>query len=110
MLLSLAMLVLPTIWIVDAANGPGTNFTDLPAAVAAAAHGDTILVRAGAYSAFQVSGKALAIRGESGFASFVRATAAAQPTVIDAVQPARCSASMGSPSCTTRRSVGSRGS
>ncbi|MGE3173262.1 MAG: hypothetical protein AB7O97_11610 [Planctomycetota bacterium] len=50
-------------WIVDANNGPGTQFTDLPPAVATAAHGDTILVRSGDYLAFQVSGKALTIRG-----------------------------------------------
>src|SRR5262245_40809408 len=58
-----ALFVLPTIWIVDASSGPGTNFTDLPAAVAAAASGDTILVRPGTYTSFQVSGKALTIRG-----------------------------------------------
>ena len=57
------MIVLPTIWIVDAANGPGTSFVDLPPAVAAAASGDTIIVRAGGFSAFSVSGKSLTIRG-----------------------------------------------
>src|SRR4026207_188330 len=55
--------VLPTIWIVDANSGPGTHFTDLPAAVAAAQSGDTILVRSGNYTAFYVTGKALTIRG-----------------------------------------------
>src|SRR6188474_3248921 len=55
--------VLPTIWIVDANSGPGTHFTDLPAAVAAAQSGDTILVRPGTYTAFAVTGKALTIRG-----------------------------------------------
>ena len=50
---ALVMLVLPTIWIVDAANGPGTNFLDLPPAVAAAASGDTIIVRAGSYTRLQ---------------------------------------------------------
>jgi hypothetical protein len=52
-----------TTWIVDASNGPGTNFTDLPPAVAAAANGDTIFVRAGNYTAFLSTGKALTIRG-----------------------------------------------
>src|SRR5215510_991412 len=61
----LAVLLVPTIWIVDAANGPGTNFTSLPAAVAAAASGDTLIVRRGTYQPFQVSGKALTIRGEA---------------------------------------------
>ena len=54
---------LPTIWIVDSANGPGSSFTDLPAAVVAAASGDTLVVRAGAYTPFVVSGKALTILG-----------------------------------------------
>ena len=52
-----------TIWIVDTANGPGTNFTDLPPSVVAAAHADALIVRPGTYSPFNVSGKALAIRG-----------------------------------------------
>lgn len=50
-------------WIVDLANGPGTHFTDLPPAVAAAADGDTIIVRAGSYSGF-TTGKALMVLGE----------------------------------------------
>lgn len=37
-------------FVVDAANGPGTDFTDLPPAMAQAQHGDVYLVRAGAYS------------------------------------------------------------
>ncbi len=37
-------------WIVDSVNPVGADFTDLPPAVAAAAHGDTILIRAGALS------------------------------------------------------------
>jgi pectin methylesterase-like acyl-CoA thioesterase len=57
-------LLLPAIWIVDAQMGPGAQFADLPAAIAAAANGDTILVRAGTYSGFSVNGKALTLRGE----------------------------------------------
>lgn len=34
-----------TTWIVDANNGPGAHFTDLPPAVAAAAPGDVVVVR-----------------------------------------------------------------
>lgn len=34
-------------WIVDSANGPGTDFTDLDPAVAAAGVGDTIILRPG---------------------------------------------------------------
>lgn len=63
MLITGVLTLLPTIWIVDAANGPGTNFTDLPAAIQAAASGDTVLVRSGTYAPFAVAGKALTIRG-----------------------------------------------
>ena len=52
-------------WIVDVANPPGTDFTDLPPAEAAAAHGDTLLVRAGNYSAF-VTSKGIVVLGASG--------------------------------------------
>lgn len=52
-------------WIVDAANPPGTDFTDIPPAEAAAADGDTLLVRSGTYSAF-TTGKAIAVLGVPG--------------------------------------------
>ncbi|MEZ5965249.1 MAG: hypothetical protein R3F56_15555 [Planctomycetota bacterium] len=58
---SLALsLLLPTLaaqrtWIVDALSGPGTHFTDLPPAVAAAAPGDLLLVRTGSYNGFSTS-------------------------------------------------------
>ncbi|MBK8978743.1 MAG: hypothetical protein IPM29_22825 [Planctomycetes bacterium] len=41
-------------WVVDAANGPGTDFLDLPPAIAASGIDDLILVRAGSYSEFRV--------------------------------------------------------
>jgi len=41
--------------LVDAANGPGTDYTDLPPALQAAHHNDLILVRAGDYSPFTTS-------------------------------------------------------
>ncbi len=44
-----------TIWILDKAAGPGHDFTTFQAAVAAATTGDTILVRAGAYTETAVS-------------------------------------------------------
>lgn len=50
-------------WVVNPIPGPGVHFTSLPAAVAAAASGDTLLVAAGQYDPFQVSGKALIVRG-----------------------------------------------
>ncbi len=82
----LASVLLPTIWIVDANNGPGTHFTDIPAAVAAAQSGDTILVRAGNYSPFAISGKALTIRGAA--ASVTRVFGfGSSPTVISSTPP-----------------------
>jgi hypothetical protein len=72
MIISTVLALLPTIWIVDASNGPGTNFTNLPPAVAAAASGDTIVVRAGSYSAFTVTGKALTIRGAGASTTLVQ--------------------------------------
>lgn len=85
----IVLALVPTIWVVDASNGPGTNFTDLPAAVAASTSGDTILVRAGTYSGFNVAGKALTVRGAGAASTFV--AVASQPgsafgeTTIDAV-------------------------
>ena len=54
-----------TTWIVDAAGGPGTNFTDLPPALATAQSGDLILVRPGVYSASRTS-KGVSILAERG--------------------------------------------
>jgi hypothetical protein len=71
--------VLPTTWIVDANSGPGTHFTDLPAAIAAAQSGDTILVRTGTYTAFSVSGKALTIRGAGAATTVVRLVSPSLP-------------------------------
>jgi hypothetical protein len=42
--------VFATTWVVDAANGPGANFTTINAALAVAVPGDIILVKAGAYT------------------------------------------------------------
>ncbi len=50
-------------FVVDQANGPGTNFLDLPQAVAQAADGDRLIVRAGTYTGFTTA-KALTILGE----------------------------------------------
>src|SRR5262245_3175563 len=60
-----------TTWIVDDTPGPGVHFTSLPAAVAAAASGDTLLVAAGHYAAFHVSGKALTILGDGKTTTFI---------------------------------------
>jgi hypothetical protein len=53
-------------WIVDASNGPGTDFTDLPPAVVAAAAGDHLLVRPGDYRTPARITMPLRIRGEPG--------------------------------------------
>lgn len=52
-------------WVVDASAGTGSNFTSIPPAVAAAADGDTILVRAGSYGGFSTS-KGITVLGEPG--------------------------------------------
>ncbi len=52
-------------WVVAPQAGPGVNFTSLPAAVQAAQSGDTLLLRAGTYSAFTTS-KGIEILGDSG--------------------------------------------
>lgn len=49
-------------WIVDAANGPGTDYTDVGPALAAAAHGDVVVVRAGVY-AFATTSKGVRMLG-----------------------------------------------
>lgn len=46
--------------------GPGVDFTSIQEAVDAAAPADTILVRAGAYAPFMISGKSLAVTAEAG--------------------------------------------
>ncbi len=51
--------------VVDAAGLAGSDFTDLPAAIASAAQGDILLVRDGIYSGFTL-GKGLVITAESG--------------------------------------------
>jgi hypothetical protein len=51
-----------TTWIVDVNNGPGTDFTQISAAIAAVSAGDTLLVLPGQYTGF-VLDKPLAIVG-----------------------------------------------
>lgn len=55
-------------WIVDA--GGGGNFTDLPAAILAAAPGDTLVVRAGSYTGASID-RALRILGVGSWQVFV---------------------------------------
>lgn len=54
---ALAVVVTPAVAstiVVDAANGPGTNFTDVAAAITAASPNDLLLVRPGVYAPFTV--------------------------------------------------------
>ncbi len=52
-----------TVFIVDAAGGPGSRFKDLPQAVSQAPSGSFLHVRPGNYSSFVVMGKAFRIKG-----------------------------------------------
>ncbi len=53
-------------YVVDAQGGPGSNFTDLPAAIAAVPDGAVLLVRAGNYSSFSIQQKGLTVLGDPG--------------------------------------------
>jgi len=54
-------------YIVDANNGPGADYLDLPAAVKAANHGDVLVLRAGTYTPTTIT-KGIAILGRPGAA------------------------------------------
>ena len=49
------------IHVVDAASGPGSDYSDLQTALDAAASGDVLLMRAGSYSGASVTGKAVSV-------------------------------------------------
>ena len=53
-------------FVVDAAGGPGSSFTDLPAAIAAVPDGAVLLVRPGTYTAFEIVGKGVSVLGGPG--------------------------------------------
>jgi hypothetical protein len=90
MALAIALAVAPSalaqnLWVVDAAGGPGSDFTSIGAAVTAAVDGDAIVVRGGDYAEFltlgsrsltltadvgaNVSVKGLVVAGLAGFRS-----------------------------------------
>lgn len=56
------------IYIVDAASGPGTNYTDIQTAVLAVPDGSTLLVRPGTYAPVVIDGKGIAILADPSFA------------------------------------------
>ncbi len=57
---------LQSVWVVDQALGAGTDFSNLQAAVDAAAPGDVLLVRSGIYPPFFLDGKGLTIAADTG--------------------------------------------
>ena len=82
---TLALLLPPTVWVVDDNGGPGVNFTDIPPAIAAAADGDVLVVRSGIYTRFTLTGKGLRILGENSATTIVSLTPPplmVSPTVI----------------------------
>lgn len=56
----------PTV-VVDAANGPGTNYVDVQAAVLAAPDGSVLLVRPGSYAPVTIDGKGVTVLADSSF-------------------------------------------
>src|SRR5262245_57101965 len=61
----IASRALATTYVVDVHGGPGVDFTDLPAAVAAAQPGDVLRVMPGSYSPF-TSAEGITILGYGG--------------------------------------------
>ena len=53
-------------FVVDAAGGAGSSFTNMPAAIALVPDGATLLVRPGHYGSFSISAKSLTILADSG--------------------------------------------
>lgn len=61
-----ALPLLAQTFVVDANNGPGTNFTTIAAAVASVPSGSVLLVRPGAYWAFTIASKSLTLIADPG--------------------------------------------
>ncbi len=56
------------VWVVDFMGGPGSDFTDLSAAVQTAGDGDVLLVRPGLYTVWDtIDGRSLTIAGDGPF-------------------------------------------
>ncbi len=71
LLLTLALSVTPTTWVVGPAGVAGVNFQTIQEAVDAAASGDLVVVLWGNYPAFNLVGKGLTIIGTGPSATFV---------------------------------------
>jgi hypothetical protein len=63
LVLSSTLLAQGQAFIVDAAGGPGANFTDLQAAVSAVPSGSTLVVRQGTYGEVTIQAKTLTVIG-----------------------------------------------
>jgi hypothetical protein len=73
-----------TTWIVDQAGGPGSQFTNLTPAIAAASDGDLILIRPGNYAEGQLDvDKGLTILGETGVVVTMNVFGTAGMTIHD---------------------------
>jgi hypothetical protein len=81
-LLLLAAPLRADVLVVDAANGPGTDFTSLQVAADAAASGDMLLVRSGDYGGLLIDGKALSVVADAGAEVSVAFTAPLQRTEV----------------------------
>jgi len=81
-LLLLAAPLRAGVLVVDAAGGPGADFTSLQAAVDAAASGDLLLVRSGDYGGLLIDGKALSVVADTGADVSVAFTAPLQRTEV----------------------------
>ncbi|MCA8949848.1 MAG: hypothetical protein KDE27_10125 [Planctomycetes bacterium] len=69
-------------FIVDANNGPGTDFTQIGAAVTAVPDGAVLEIRAGTYAPFQIDGKSMSLLAAPGA---VVETSFFQSTAVDIV-------------------------
>lgn len=67
---SFATIARATTYVVDAANGPGTDYRRLQSAIDAAADGDVLLVRRGSYGSIDIGGKALTVVGNGSSTHF----------------------------------------
>jgi hypothetical protein len=75
----LAVAVPAQTFVVDIANGPGTDFTSLAAATAAAPSGSVLRIRAGAYTGCAIDAKGLTLLADAGVV--VAQTAAGGPAI-----------------------------